>query len=154
MSNVPTRRTLMATAGAAALLAACGDAQRDKSRLEILNGGAVHAFTVEVAGTEAAWAKGLAGRASIRDDEGLLFDYGEVRTGVVFWMKDAPLSLDILFIDAKGVVFRIERETVPRSEDLIPAGGPVRAVLELKGGTAARLSIEPGAVVRHAIFAK
>ncbi len=112
----------------------------------------MHAFTVEVAATEVAWAKGLEGRTSLGDDEGMLFDYGEVRTGVIFWMKDTPLSLDILFIDAEGVVFRIERETVPQSENLIPAGGPVRAVLELKGGAATSLNIEPGARVRHAIF--
>jgi len=34
----------------------------------------------------------------------------------------------------------------------LPPDGPVRSVLELNGGTAARLGLKPGDRVRHAIF--
>jgi uncharacterized membrane protein (UPF0127 family) len=42
---------------------------------------------------------------------------------------------------------------VPLSETLVPSGGPVRAVLEVIGGTAKKLGIAPGDRVGHAIFA-
>jgi uncharacterized protein len=41
---------------------------------------------------------------------------------------------------------------VPQSDDVIAAAEPVRAVIELNGGTAARLGIEPGDQVVHPIF--
>jgi uncharacterized membrane protein (UPF0127 family) len=41
---------------------------------------------------------------------------------------------------------------VPHSLDPIPSEGPVRAVLEVNGGTASRLGIKPGDRVVHAIF--
>jgi len=41
---------------------------------------------------------------------------------------------------------------VPQSLDVIGAAEPVRAVIELNGGTAARLGIEPGDRVIHPIF--
>ena len=38
------------------------------------------------------------------------------------------------------------------SEETISSDGPVRAVLELNGGTVARLGIRPGDRLRHAMF--
>lgn len=108
-------------------------------------------FTVELADTPEARAKGLMFRRSMPPDHGMLFDF-EVEQPVAFWMKNTPLPLDMLFIDAKGVIARIEAGATPYSETPIPSGRPVRAVLELNAGTAARLGIAPGARVRHPIF--
>ena len=41
---------------------------------------------------------------------------------------------------------------MPFSETPIPSAQPIRAVLELNAGTAAKLGIAPGAKVRHPIF--
>ena len=46
----------------------------------------------------------------------------------------------------------IAENTVPLSESLVSSGGPVRAVLEVIGGTAKKLGIAPGDRVAHAIF--
>ncbi len=40
----------------------------------------------------------------------------------------------------------------PESTKVIAAGGPVRAVLEVIGGTARKLGIKPGDRVAHAMF--
>jgi uncharacterized membrane protein (UPF0127 family) len=85
-------------------------------------------------------------------DEGMLFDFG--RQGPVsMWMKNTPLSLDMLFVEADGRILRIERETRPLSTGTIPSGGNVLAVVELLAGTAERLGIEAGDRVGHRLFA-
>ena len=81
----------------------------------------------------------------------MLFDF-QTEQPVAFWMKNTPLPLDMLFIDAGGSL-QIAADTEPFSETPIPSRGPIRAVLELNAGTAARFGIEPGAGVRHPIFA-
>jgi hypothetical protein len=58
----------------------------------------------------------------------------------------------MLFVDAKGRIVNIRERAVPGSLDTIPAAGPVRATIELNGGTAARLGIKPGDKVVHPIF--
>jgi len=68
------------------------------------------------------------------------------------WMRNTLIPLDILFVDAQGRIINIHQRAVPQSLDLIAAAAPVRAVIELNGGTAARLSIEPGDRVVHPIF--
>lgn len=71
---------------------------------------------------------------------------------VSFWMRNTPLPLDLLFIDATGTVRRITAEAVPFAETLLPSGGEVRAVLEINGGAAAAAGIAPGDVLRHPAF--
>ena len=70
------------------------------------------------------------------------------------WMRNTYISLDMLFIRADGVIHRIEANTEPFSERVIASRGPVAAVLELKGGSAARLGLKPGDRVRHPLFGK
>ena len=82
---------------------------------------------------------------------GMLFDF-QTPQPVAFWMKNTPLPLDMLFIDAMGTVVRIAANTVPFSETPVPSEQPIRAVLEVNAGTAQQLGIRPGAKVRHAIF--
>jgi uncharacterized membrane protein (UPF0127 family) len=60
------------------------------------------------------------------------------------WMKDTPLSLDMIFIAKHGVIHRIERRTTPNSEKKIWSGALVMAVLEIGGGIAEKLNIHEG----------
>jgi uncharacterized membrane protein (UPF0127 family) len=61
-----------------------------------------------------------------------------------FWMKNTPSPLDIIFIRADGTIAHIAENAVPFSEDKIPSGEPVAAVLELNGGRAGELGIAEG----------
>jgi uncharacterized membrane protein (UPF0127 family) len=67
-------------------------------------------------------------------------------------MENTPISLDIVFIKSDGTVSTIAADAVPYSEDKILSSEPVRAVLEINGGRAMALEIQPGDKVHAAIF--
>jgi uncharacterized protein len=105
--------------------------------------GTEHRFSVEVATTPDQWTQGLMFRRSLPADAGMLFDFGEDRP-VSMWMKNTLIPLDMLFIAVDGRVVGIAERAIPLSLAVISAPEPVRGVLELNGGTAARLGIHVG----------
>jgi uncharacterized protein len=119
--------------------------------LEIASKSGVHMFVVEMANTPEEQAKGLMFRRSLPEGQGMLFDFHEEQP-TSFWMKNTYIPLDMIFIRADGRILRIAENTVPLSEALVPSGGPVRAVLEVIGGTARKLGIAAGDRVAHPIF--
>jgi uncharacterized membrane protein (UPF0127 family) len=108
-------------------------------------------FIAELAATPADRAKGLMFRSELADNRGMLFDFKETRS-VSMWMKNTPLSLDMIFADDKGIVLYVARGAVPYSVEIITPGMPVYAVFEVKAGTASRLNIRPGDRLLNAIF--
>lgn len=111
--------------------------------LSIDTGEGVHRFIVEVARTGEEQAQGMMYRQSLAPDRGMLFPYQPPQS-VSFWMKDTFIPLDIIFIAPGGTIARIEKDAVPLSLEPIPSLGPVEAVLELAGGRASELGLEPG----------
>ena len=63
------------------------------------------------------------------------------------WMKNTYIELDMLFIGADGRVSKIIARAAPMSLKTLSSDAPVAAVLELKGGEAARLGLHPGDLV-------
>src|SRR4051812_43972261 len=110
-----------------------------------------HRFHVELATTPAQLEQGLMFRRSLAPDSGMLFDFRQP-SPVSMWMKNTFIPLDMLFIDNSGRIINIAERAVPQSLDTIAAAAPARAVLELNGGTAARLGIKPGDRVVFPIF--
>jgi len=110
-----------------------------------------HTFRVEIAADPASQEKGLMFRKQMAPDDGMLFEFPRPSMEV-FWMKNTILPLDIIFIRGDGTISSIAPNAVPYSTTPIPAIEPVRAVLELNGGRAAQLGIEPDDVVHHAFF--
>ena len=102
---------------------------------------------VEVARSGSERALGLGGRASLDADAGMLFDLGGV-TIPSFYMRGMQFPLDMLFIDNQQRVVSITPDVRP--EPGVPdnqlrrytSSLPVRYVLELNAGAAARLGIE------------
>ena len=88
---------------------------------------------------------------SMAEDGGMLLIYPQSQE-ISMWMKNTHLSLDMLFVSANGRVHSIVANTKPMSLDTISSNGTVRAVIELKAGSAARLNIRPGAQVIHPAF--
>jgi uncharacterized membrane protein (UPF0127 family) len=107
-------------------------------------------FSVELALTPADRATGLMNRQSMAATHGMLFRFDQTRQ-VLMWMKNTPLPLDMVFINEAGFVAGIAAQTTPFSETVIPSPGPVRYVLELNAGTAARHGIRAGDRVRHRV---
>jgi uncharacterized membrane protein (UPF0127 family) len=121
--------------------------------LEIVTRRGVHVFAVELAATEEARSRGLMFRKELPQGRGMLFDF-QTEQPVAFWMRNTYIPLDMIFIRGDGRILRIAENTEPLSERLVPSGGPVRAVLEVIGGTARALGIAPGDRVAHSIFQK
>jgi uncharacterized protein len=110
-----------------------------------------HRFTVELAETPAQMEQGLMFRRSLAPDAGMLFDFKRP-TMATMWMRNTLIPLDMLFVDAQGRIVNIQQRAVPESDAIISAAAPVRAVIELNGGTTARLGIAPGDRVLYPIF--
>ncbi len=90
-------------------------------------------------------------RRVLAADAGMLFPYKRDQV-MGFWMKNTLIPLDMLFVSADGVIRTIAQRTVPRSLMAVSSRVAVRAVLELNGGTTARLGIKPGDRVLHPAF--
>jgi uncharacterized membrane protein (UPF0127 family) len=125
--------------------------RRDKLTIEPAAGGPAHAFDIEVASSEQEKQLGLMYRTAIGDSEGMLFP-NEAERQVSMWMRNTYIPLDMVFIRSDGMISRIEERAEPLSDRVIAAGTAVAAVLELQGGTAARLGIKPGDKVRYRLF--
>jgi len=125
--------------------------QPRQQTLEIATKSGVHTFSVEIVDNDADRAKGLMFRKELPEGKGMLFDF-QREQDVSFWMENTYIPLDMLFIRADGQILRIAENTEPLSTRLIPSGGPVRAVLEVIGGTARKFGIAPGDRVAHPIF--
>ena len=120
--------------------------------LEIVTARGPVRFQVEIADAESERQQGLMWRGSMAADRGMLFLFEGPEREQAFWMRNTYIPLDILYLRADGRVHSIARNTTPLSEAPIPSGGPVSAVLEINGGLAERLGVNPGDQVRHRAF--
>jgi len=111
-------------------------------------------FMVEMAATPMQREFGLMCRTSLAPDRGMLFDFGQPTDDVAFWMRNTLIGLDIVYIAPNGTILSIARHAKPLDETPIPAGGAIRAVLEIADGRADQLGLKPGDKVIHGIFAK
>jgi len=108
-------------------------------------------FSVEIAKTPQERARGLQEREYLPLMAGMLFLF-ESPGPVTFWMKNTPISLDILFVSETGTVTGIHREAVPFDPTLIRGGNDTIAVLELNGGISDRFGVAEGTEIRHPAF--
>lgn len=105
-------------------------------------------YTVELATTDIERARGLMFRRVLPETHGMLFVYDQPRE-IGMWMRNTYIPLDMVFIDARSRVHRIETHTEPFSTTLIPSEGPVAAVLELNAGETEKIGLRPGDEVIH-----
>lgn len=103
-------------------------------------------FSVDVAVTEAQKSKGLGGRESLADHQGMLFPYDH-KEQYNFWMKDMRFSIDFIWIDGKTVADVTENVPPPQygqQPAIVKPRVEVDKVLEVSAGTVSRLGIRPG----------
>lgn len=128
---------LFASAAAAQLLTF------DHDQLAVESETGVHKFDVELAISPEQRAQGLMFREQMPADAGMIFLYSTDQM-ITMWMKNTLIPLDMVFVAADGRVTLVAERAVPGSTATISSGQPARAVIELNGGTAARLKIKPG----------
>lgn len=119
--------------------------------LEIVTSNGAFKFSVEIADESEERSRGLMFRETMLPTHGMLFDFGET-SPIMMWMKNTPLSLDMLFIKADGIIARIASNTEPFSTSIISSGEPVSHVLELNAGMAKQIGAKPGDRIIHAFF--
>ncbi len=125
-------------------LAAARASSLDKADLAVVEaGGQTFHFQVEIAKTPEQQERGLMFRKEMADDAGMIFPQDSDRV-MSFWMKNTYIALDMLFVESDGRISHIKPDATPLTETTIPSGGPIRAVIELNGGIAAKLGIHVG----------
>lgn len=113
--------------------------------------GSRHLFRTEMALGPNEQTVGMMFRTAMAPDDAMLFDWGQPRESSM-WMRNTLLPLDMIFITADGRINHIHERAVPQSLAAISSRGPVRATLEVQGGTAERLDLRVGDRVLHRIF--
>ncbi|MGB9848024.1 MAG: DUF192 domain-containing protein [Minisyncoccia bacterium] len=103
---------------------------------------------VEVEVAETLWeqARGLMGRQSLAEDEGMLFVFSD-EAPRRFWMKNTFIPLDLIFISAEKKIVEIKPSFEPCVEDPCPiyqSQLPAKYVLEVNGGFCERHNIRVG----------
>jgi uncharacterized membrane protein (UPF0127 family) len=116
--------------------------------LTITSATGVHSFTVDIAATPQQQETGLMFVKHLAPDRGMIFPYDPPQP-VAFWMHNTLIPLDIIYIRPDGTIARIANAK-PLDDTPLPSGEPISSVLEIAGGRAAKLGIQPGDKVNWA----
>lgn len=129
--------------GGAAAMAACA-----ADRVLVKGEWGQASFKVTLADTPDLRSRGLMFVDQMGTLEGMLFVY-ETPQRATFWMRNTLIPLDMLFTSSDGTILTVHENAVPLDETTIDGGSGVQFVLEINGGMASRLGIEPGDVMQH-----
>lgn len=140
----------VATVGLAGLAGCDGAAPAGTAPAVRING---HEFLVEIADTQADRQQGLSDRPYLSADRGMLFVFDDSRPRT-FVMRRCHFDIDVAFLDEDRRIINTHTMTVEpnpnaREDQLTDydSAGPARYVLEVNGGTFARIGAEAGTVV-------
>ena len=114
-----------------------------KAKLDIHSGKQTHQFDIWLAETPRQQQQGLMFVRDLPAARGMLFVAKEPRV-FDMWMRNTYIPLDMVFIGADGRISSIAANTTPHSLAIVSSRIPVGAILELKGGEAARLALHAG----------
>ncbi len=98
---------------------------------------------IEIADTNFDRALGLMFRPVMQEDRGMLFKFGEEEIQS-FWMRNTIISLDILYVNSKGEIVSIYKNTETQSDKSMPSDKPAIYVVEVNAGYCDSLGIEIG----------
>jgi uncharacterized membrane protein (UPF0127 family) len=101
-------------------------------------------LAIEEVSSPEAQEKGLGGRASISDHEGMLFVFDQADMHC-FWMKDMQFPIDMLWLDASKTVVHLEQNVPPDSypKTYCPEQSS-NYVLEVQAGLSAKAGVGVG----------
>lgn len=102
---------------------------------------------VEIADSENRRMLGLMYRQDLEPLQGMLFifPYEDLQS---FWMKDTPLSLDMIFVNGAREIVTIHRNTTPLSQQNYASTRPTQFVVEVNAGFTDQYGIREGDKIR------
>ncbi len=98
---------------------------------------------VEVADTSEDRKQGLMNRKNLKKNHGMLFIF-ETTAPHRFWMKNTPLSLDIIWLSEALKIVHIYKNAVPNSTKIITPPVKARYVLEINAGLSEEWGLRVG----------
>jgi hypothetical protein len=118
---------------------------RKDGELVILSarGATLARIDIEIAERPEDRIQGLMYRRHLDENQGMLFIFPSEEP-LSFWMKDTPLALDIIFLDAAQTIVTVRKDTVPFSESSVVSDRPAMYVVEVNAGFADRHRLAPG----------
>lgn len=117
-----------------------------RTTLEILHGKKKdnpRTFNVWIADTPARQEQGLMFVRELKPQQGMIFPLKKPRQ-MSMWMKNTYVELDMVFIGEKGQIDQIIDHAKPFDLTTLSSVKPVSAVLEIKGGEAAKQELKVG----------
>jgi uncharacterized protein len=109
-------------------------------------------FLTEVATTSAQQEQGLSGRASLPQNQGMLFIFSKPAP-YPFWMKDMKFPLDMIFINNSKIITIFQNVPVPKnpgdlsSLPVYTPKAPADQVLEINAGLSKKYDFKKGDTV-------
>jgi uncharacterized protein len=113
------------------------------------DGKEITTIDIEIPDTAEEKRRGLMYRHSMADTEGMVF-VNDISRYHFFWMKDTYIPLDMIFVDEKMQIVKIEKNTIPLSEKLIAVPKEAQYTIEVNAGFCDRHSIKIGDSVQTA----
>lgn len=111
------------------------------------DGSLITSIIVEIADTHETHVRGLQERRTVAQGFGMLFLFErQRRLGV--WMRNTPVSLDILFVGVDMRVLNLSQRALPMSDMEHWSAGPAMYVVEVPAGFAERSGIGTNSVIR------
>lgn len=116
-------------------------------KIDIRSGNSSIRFSAEIVDSPETRALGLMNRDELATFAGMLFVYPNPQP-MRFWMRNTLIPLDMIFIDAQGVVQYVHENAIPLDETTIFGGDDIQYVFEINGGLSKTLEIGVGSEVR------
>lgn len=120
------------------------DPKNYNAKLQIFDGDKkITELNVAVADDEKKQIYGLMNLKKLPMENGMLFVFFKQQI-ITMWMKDTLIPLDMIFIDENDVIVNIEKNTTPKSLDLIHSKYDAIKVLEVNASLTDKYKIKNG----------
>jgi hypothetical protein len=123
---------------------------KERKEINIIRGEDVIAkYKVEIADNPVKRARGLMFRDHLAGDQGMLFIFPDQKKHS-FWMKNTPISLDIVFANSNWEIIGIIENTTPESTKPLTIDKPSKYILEIKADSVKNNKIKLGDKIKYA----
>lgn len=116
--------------------------------MDAVSGDTIKNIIIEIADNDEDRAQGMMYRSEMADSLGMLFVFDQPKKQS-FWMKNTPLSLDIMYVDESGAIESLYKNTTPYSTSKIPSVNEAKYVVEVTGGFTDRYEINVGDMIAY-----